>query len=43
MGLTAGLARERLVEPRAMPDHLLGDTLAIIYRGLLAKPGHEAR
>lgn len=36
MALGAGLAQERLVAPRAVPDHLLGNTIVLIYRGLLA-------
>jgi AcrR family transcriptional regulator len=40
MGLAAGLAQERLMEPRAVPDHLLGSTIVLIYRGLLAGAEH---
>jgi AcrR family transcriptional regulator len=37
MSLAAGLAQERLVEPDAVPDHLLGDTFALIYAGHVAR------
>ncbi len=36
MALAAGLAQQRLIEPDAVPDHLLGKTIVLIYRGLLA-------
>jgi AcrR family transcriptional regulator len=36
MSLAAGLAQERLIDERAVPDGLLGDTLVLLYRGLLA-------
>src|SRR5204862_664016 len=45
MALAAGLAQERLIEPRAVPDDLFGDTLAQLYRGAVARqarPGAEA-
>jgi AcrR family transcriptional regulator len=37
MGLMRGLAQERLVEPAAAPDELLGDTLALLYAGHVAR------
>jgi AcrR family transcriptional regulator len=37
MSLAGGLARQRLVEPDSVPDHLLGETIALIYRGLVAR------
>jgi AcrR family transcriptional regulator len=48
MGLTAGLARERLLEPGAVPDDLLGWAIVLLYRGILASappaaPGGRAR
>jgi AcrR family transcriptional regulator len=36
MALTIGLAQQALVDPRAVPDELLGDAILLIYRGLLA-------
>jgi AcrR family transcriptional regulator len=36
MGLSAGLAQERLVDERAVDDELLGRTIVLLYRGLLA-------
>lgn len=37
IALTVGLAQQALVEPQAVPDDLLGDTIALIYKGLLAR------
>jgi AcrR family transcriptional regulator len=37
MGLAAGLAQEKLIDPDAVPDHLLGETIALIYRGFVAR------
>jgi AcrR family transcriptional regulator len=37
MSLTSGLAQEKLVEPDAVPEHLLGNTFALIYAGLVAR------
>jgi AcrR family transcriptional regulator len=37
MSLTSGLAQEKLVEPDAVPEHLLGSTFALIYAGLVAR------
>jgi AcrR family transcriptional regulator len=39
MGLAAGLAQEKLIAPDAVPDHLLGEALASIYAGLVARRG----
>jgi hypothetical protein len=36
MGLFAGLAQQRLIDPASASDQLFGKTLALIYRGLLA-------
>jgi len=36
MGLFAGLAQQRLIDPTSVSDQLFGKTLALIYRGLLA-------
>jgi AcrR family transcriptional regulator len=35
MGLFAGLAQQRLIDPTSVPDQLFGKTLVLIYRGLL--------
>jgi AcrR family transcriptional regulator len=37
MALANGLAMERLVAPEAVPDHLLGEMLSLIYEGLAAR------
>jgi AcrR family transcriptional regulator len=37
LSLATGLAQAKLVEPRAVPDELFGDTLALIYRGFVAR------
>jgi AcrR family transcriptional regulator len=37
MSLTSGLGQEKLVEPGAVPEHLLGNTFALIYAGLVAR------
>ena len=36
MSLFAGLAQQRLIDPASVPDQLFGQTLVLIYRGLLA-------
>ena len=36
MALSIGLAQQALVDPRAVPADLLGETIVLIYRGLLA-------
>src|SRR5437588_11948976 len=36
MSLAAGLARERLIDPSAVGDDLLGDTLVLLYKGTVA-------
>jgi AcrR family transcriptional regulator len=41
MSLTAGLARERLIDPQAVPDGLLGDVLVLLYRGVAAAESHQ--
>jgi AcrR family transcriptional regulator len=37
MGLTVGLGQERMISPSAVPEHLLGEAIALIYRGLVAR------
>lgn len=37
MALGVGLAQEALVDPRAVADDLFGETIVLIYRGLLAR------
>jgi AcrR family transcriptional regulator len=37
--LAAGLANERLIDPDAVPDQLLGRVIVLMYRGLLASAG----
>jgi AcrR family transcriptional regulator len=37
MGLTVGLGQERMISPSAIPEHLLGEAIALIYRGLVAR------
>jgi AcrR family transcriptional regulator len=36
LSLAAGLAQERLIDPDAVPDSLLGDTIVLIYKGMVA-------
>jgi hypothetical protein len=37
-GFTAfGLAQEKLIEPEAVPDELLGEMFALIHAGLVAR------
>lgn len=36
IALSIGLAQQALVDPRAVPADLLGETIVLIYRGLLA-------
>jgi AcrR family transcriptional regulator len=36
MSLAAGLARARLIDPAAVADDLLGDTLVLLYKGRVA-------
>jgi AcrR family transcriptional regulator len=37
MALASGLAQERLIDRRAVPDGLLGDTMVLLYAGLVAR------
>jgi AcrR family transcriptional regulator len=37
MSLIAGLAQERMISPSAVPDDLLGEALALLYRGLVER------
>lgn len=37
LALTGGLARDKLIDPEAVPDELLGETFALVYRGLVAR------
>jgi AcrR family transcriptional regulator len=43
MSLIAGLAQQRLLQPQSVPDELLGDTIALIYRGGVARAADGAR
>jgi len=43
MGLFAGLAQQRLIDPTSVSDQLFGKTLALIYRGLLASTQDPAK
>jgi AcrR family transcriptional regulator len=40
--LFTGLAQQRLIDPTSVPDELFGNTLALIYRGLLASTRDDA-
>jgi hypothetical protein len=42
MGLTAGFVRERMIEPQAGPERLLGTAIVLIYRDSPASAAHEA-
>jgi AcrR family transcriptional regulator len=37
IGLARGLAQEKMIEPKAVPDDLLGRTLALLYAGHVAR------
>jgi AcrR family transcriptional regulator len=37
MAVAEGLAREKMIDPEALPEELLGDTFALIYAGLVAR------
>jgi AcrR family transcriptional regulator len=37
LALANSLAVERLIDPDAVPDNLLGETVALVYQGLLAR------
>jgi AcrR family transcriptional regulator len=39
LALVHGLALERLLDPEAVPDDLLGETVALVYAGLLMRAG----
>lgn len=43
MSLSAGLAQERLIDPGAVPDELLGRAIVLLYRGLLASARDRAQ
>ena len=43
MGLSAGLAQERLIDPGAVPDGLLGDTIVLLYLGVVARAGRTTQ
>ena len=43
MGLSAGLAQERLIDPGAVPDGLLGDTIVLLYFGVVARAERMSR
>lgn len=43
MALAGGLAQERLIDRRAVPDGLLGDTMVLLYAGLVARGRVAAR
>ena len=37
MALNIGLAQQALVDPAAVPDDLLGETISLIYKGLVSR------
>jgi hypothetical protein len=37
LSLAFGLAQEKLIEPDAVPDDLLGDMFALVYAGYVAR------
>jgi AcrR family transcriptional regulator len=41
IGLAQGLAQEKLTEPGAIPDDLLGESFVLIYLGLVAREGRR--
>ena len=36
MSLAAGLAQQKLTEPETVPDDLLGEAIALVYKGIVA-------
>jgi len=42
MSLISGLAQEKLIDPDAVPDRVLEDTLALIYGGHVARAGRPS-
>jgi AcrR family transcriptional regulator len=36
LALSAGLAQQKLADPDSVPDELLGETIVLLYRGLVA-------
>jgi AcrR family transcriptional regulator len=42
MALIVGLAQQALVDPQAVPEDLLGETILLIYKGLTAHPENQA-
>jgi AcrR family transcriptional regulator len=43
LNLGSGLAVERLIDASSVPDSLLGDTVALVYRGLVAQALADGR
>jgi AcrR family transcriptional regulator len=41
LALAHGLALERLIDREAVPEHILGNTFALVYQGLLARAERE--
>jgi AcrR family transcriptional regulator len=41
LNLASGLAVERLIDAGSVPDSLLGDTVALVYQGLVARAREE--
>jgi AcrR family transcriptional regulator len=41
LGLMQGLAIDRLIDPESVPDGLLGETVALVYQGLVARAERE--
>jgi AcrR family transcriptional regulator len=37
LGLSRGLALEKLIDPTSVPDELTGETVALVYQGLVAR------
>jgi AcrR family transcriptional regulator len=42
LALVSGLAVERLIDAAAVPDNLLGETVALVYQGLVARAGRAS-
>ena len=43
LALGSGLAVERLIDPAAVRDDLLGETVALVYQGLVARATGASR
>jgi hypothetical protein len=43
LALGTGLGAEKLVDPNSVPDDLLGEIVALVYQGLVARAERDRR